>query len=307
MTTTQPLILDIKGNSLDDGPGIRTVIFFKGCPLNCVWCHNPESKKSVVELSFDGRKCIACNTCLETCQPGCLSRNNLYFIDRKKCTLCMACTKTCPSGALSQVGNTMKIEDIVEVVLKDKPFFKTSGGGVTLSGGEPTFNMEYSSNLMQALKAEGIHILVETCGLFNLRKFKELIYPYADIIYFDIKIMDPTLHKHYCGLSNEVILNNFCELNRDYQQGGIQVLPRTPLIPGITDTIENLSALVEFYRTQGVTKADLLSYNPLWHEKNTRIGIKNPLSAIDKMTQFADRKQEQECHRILAEAGIERC
>ncbi|HZK43145.1 MAG TPA: glycyl-radical enzyme activating protein [Syntrophomonadaceae bacterium] len=305
MTTTQLLILDIKGNSLDDGPGIRTVVFFKGCPIDCVWCHNPESKSNEVELSFDQTVCIGCDTCLEICHLDCLSRNNPYYIDRNTCDLCMECTETCPSGALSQVGKLMEIEDVVQLILKDKPFFETSNGGVTLSGGEPTFNMEKTSKLMQALKKEGIHILIETCGFFNLSKFKELIYPYADMIYYDIKIMDSVLHQQHCGVSNEIILNNFRELNRDYQRGGIKVLPRTPLIPGITDTIENIKGLVEFYHAEGVTKTELLSYNPLWHEKNLMIGMKNILSSDEKMTKFADVKQEQECRRIIFEAGIE--
>lgn len=184
----RPLILEIKGNSLDDGPGIRTVIFFKGCPLSCTWCHNPESKSAGFEISFDARQCIGCNTCIDTCPEDALSRDDPYFIDRDKCDLCFKCVDNCPANALTRVGRWMGPDEILAAVTKDKPFFDTSGGGVTLSGGEPIMYMEFVSDLLKALKKEGIHILLETCGHFNFERFEDLIYPYVDTIYYDIKL-----------------------------------------------------------------------------------------------------------------------
>lgn len=300
-----PLILEIKDNSLDDGPGIRSVVFFKGCPLDCAWCHNPESKKKGAELSFDGGQCIGCDNCVETCPSGAFSRANPCFVDREKCTLCFACEEACPAGALSRVGSCMPADEIVRHVIRDKPFFDTSGGGVTLSGGEPTLDMAFAHELMKKLKKEGVPILLETCGLFHYDRFMELIYPYADMIYCDIKLMDPHEHKRYCGVSNEAILNNFIRLNEAYRKGGIEILPRTPLIPDITDTTANISAIGEFYILNGVKRAALLSYNPLWHEKNRKIGVANPLSREKKMTAWLPKENEQRCRKILTDSGIE--
>ncbi|MFW6113673.1 MAG: glycyl-radical enzyme activating protein, partial [Actinomycetota bacterium] len=204
-----PLILDIKGNSLDDGPGIRTVIFFKGCPLSCVWCHNPESKRTGPEISFDAGECIGCDSCIGVCERGALSRSNPVFIDRDKCDLCMRCVDECPAQALSSVGRSMMVEGIVEEVEKDLPFFKTSGGGVTLSGGEPTLFMDFASRLLRLLKSLSVHTLVETCGYFDYLDFKTSLYPYLDLIYYDLKLYDPEEHRKYCGVPNKKILENF--------------------------------------------------------------------------------------------------
>lgn len=157
---------------------------------------------------------------------------------------------------------------------------------------------------MQELKGEGIKILIETCGLFSFETFRKLIYPYADTIYFDIKLMDSGEHKKFCGVTNETILGNFLKLHREYVNGGVEILPRTPLIPEITDTENNISAIAEFYRKHGVTRAALLSYNPLWHEKNTKLGIENSLSSNDKMRQWISSEKEGACRKIFRDAGI---
>jgi len=302
---TNPLILEIKGNSLDDGPGIRSVVFFKGCPLDCVWCHNPESKNRAVEISFDAGECIGCDSCISACPSDALSRKNEFFIDRDRCTLCFSCAEVCPSGALSRIGRSVPADEVIKDVIKDKPFFDTSGGGVTVSGGEPTINMAYTSELLKGLKNEGISVLVETCGFFNYDSFMELIYPYADMIYYDIKIIDSETHRKFCGVPNETILSNFIRLHEENKNGGAEVFPRTPLIPDITDTEENITGIADFYRSNGVTKAALLSYNPLWHEKNLKIGITNPYSDEEKMSSWLTREKEQACRKIFNEAGVE--
>ena len=236
----QPLTLEIKGNSLDDGPGIRSVVFFKGCPLSCTWCHNPESKKIDVEISFDAEACVGSQTCFDVCPKNALSLDNPLFIDRDACNLCFECVEQCPSGALEQVGYKREVAEILKTALKDKPFYDSSGGGVTFSGGEPTLNMEFLADAAKALKEQGVHVLIETSGQFNLDKFNALVYPYIDLIYFDIKLVDKDLHKKYCGPSNTTILKNFKKLQQQYLAGGVKILPRTPLIPNITDTPENL-------------------------------------------------------------------
>ncbi|MBI9076957.1 MAG: glycyl-radical enzyme activating protein [Desulfatibacillum sp.] len=300
-----PLILDIKGNSLDDGPGIRSVVFFKGCPLSCLWCHNPESKRRDTEISYDPKDCVHCNTCLETCQEKALSPDHPFFIDREKCALCMACVDACPSGALSRVGKPMAVEEIVREVAKDKPFFNTSGGGVTLSGGEPTLFMDYLGQLVQSFQDQGVHTLLETCGLFGLEDFLGKVYPYLNTIYMDIKLMENSAHKEYCGASNDVILHNFRELNKRYQDGGIEILPRTPLVPGITDTEENIQAIIGFYKECGVKKAQVLPYHPLWQEKNFKIGIRDYRGETRAMQSFLDKNRLQACRDAFMAADIQ--
>lgn len=299
-----PLILDIKGNSLDDGPGIRTVVFFKGCPLSCVWCHNPESKKTGVEISFDKKECVACDTCINACPEHALDWKHPFFIDRTRCTLCGVCVEDCPSGALSMVGRFMETGDIVKSVVKDKPFFSNSGGGVTLSGGEPTLHMDFLSGLLKQLKAENIHTLLETCGLFNFESFEKKVLPWIDTIYYDIKIMDPESHKTYCGVGNDRILENFARLNTLTIENGMELLPRTPLIPDITATNHNLTAIADFLVSLGVRKARLLAYNPLWHEKTEKIGSRNTFKHNKKMSAWIDREQLDSFRSIFSEKGI---
>ena len=299
-----PLILEIKGNSLDDGPGIRSVVFFKGCPLSCVWCHNPESRNAGVEIAFDTGICVDCGSCRERCPEQALSKSNRFYVNRESCTLCFQCTDVCPSGALERVGKPMTVADILRKILPDKPFFNTSGGGVTLSGGEATLFMDFSSDLLTALKAEGIHTLLETCGSFDLNRFMDLIYPHLDMIYYDIKFMDSQDHKTYCGLGNERILANFEELLRTSEKDGKQLVPRTPLVPGITDTEARVRAIADYLKKLNVRHAALLAYNPLWHGKSDKVGADNPYRTSRAMTTFSSTTVLGRARSIFQEAGI---
>ena len=299
-----PLILEIKGNSLDDGPGIRTVVFFKGCPLSCAWCHNPESKDPGLEISFDQKACIKCETCLDICKEKALSRNNPHFIDRSRCNLCLDCTDACPSGALSRVGLEMSIDDIVKKVLSDKPFYDNSGGGVTLSGGEPAMFMDYTSRLLAKLKDAGIHTLMETCGLFNIDAFEKMVLPYVDAIYFDIKLFDAQDHRRYCGMPNESILKNFERLLVEASRDNKVILPRIPLIPGITDTEANIRAIALYLKGLGVQKADMLSYNPLWFEKCSKIGLNTPYQTDNVKKTWISKERLGRAKEIFLINGI---
>ena len=299
-----PIILDIKGNSLDDGPGIRSVVFFKGCPLSCAWCHNPESKKPGPEISFDRDECVGCDTCLSVCPEHALDRNLPFFIDRNRCTLCGACVESCPSGALAMVGKCMTVEDIAEQVAKDKPFYNNSGGGVTCSGGEPTLYMDFLSEILQRLRNDSIHTLLETCGLFDFEAFAEKILPYTDSIYYDIKIYDADLHQRFCGVKNDLILENFARLNAAARQNSVSLLPRTPLVPNMTAITENLTAIAGFLKNQGVHEARLLAYNPLWHEKKAKIGLPDTSRKDTAMRTWMSKEALAACTAIFAAHGI---
>ncbi len=302
---SNPLILEIKGNSLDDGPGIRSVVFFKGCPLSCTWCHNPESKQTSNEISFDPKECVGCNTCMETCKKHALSKENPFFINREVCDLCFECTDTCPSGALAKVGKKRTIHQITEAIIRDKPFFDTSGGGVTFSGGEPTLYMEFLSDLCKELTQNEVHILIETCGQFNLDQFDNLVYPHVDTIYFDIKLYDSENHKRFCGLPNQTIIDNFRTLHSRFLNGGKDILPRIPLIPNITDTEENLREIVSFFRKENVTKTQMMAYHPLWQEKNRKIGIDPSSNHTEEMNRWMEGEKVDVCKKYFTDAGID--
>ena len=300
-----PLILDVKGNALDDGPGIRSVVFFKGCPLACVWCHNPESKKARPELAFDAKACTGCEACLAVCDAGALARGNPGYVDRQVCIRCFACAAVCPSGALAQVGQVMPVEGLVEKLLRDKPFYDTSGGGVTFSGGEPTLFMPYLSSLAAALQAAGVSTLLETCGHFDADRFETRVLPHLDAIYFDLKLFDGELHRRYCGLSNDIILTNFIRLWALSRGSHFSLLPRIPLVPGLTATQANIRAWVSFLKIHRVGRVKLLAYNPLWPAKAARIGEDNPHAAAAALQDWMPPADVARLEGLFHEAGIE--
>lgn len=268
-----PLVLEIKGNSLDDGPGIRSVVFFKGCPLSCIWCHNPESKRVNAEISYDRESCIGCGSCVKKCSLKAVNPANPAFVDREKCNLCYECVSVCPAKAITRVGAEMTQEELLKKLLSDKPFYDVSGGGVTLSGGEATLCTEWVGGLAKMLKENGVKVLIETCGFFDYDKAEKYLLPYVSDIYCDIKLFDREKHKKYCGVYNDKILENFRRMYAEREKYGYNIMPRVPLIPDITDTDENLDAIAEFMSSCGVKKTDLLPYNPTWYSKNDKLGI----------------------------------
>ncbi|MFA5786398.1 MAG: glycyl-radical enzyme activating protein [Actinomycetota bacterium] len=266
------LIVEVKGNSLDDGPGIRSVVFFKGCPLDCVWCHNPEAKRLDREIAFDRSRCRGTLACVEACEPRALDRSSPEFVDRTRCTLCGRCVEACPFGAFEIVGRALDVEEIVSTAARYEAFYRASGGGVTLSGGEPMLFPEEAGALLRRLKERGIHTLLETCGLFSLDRYTALAEPHLDQVYFDLKIADDAEHRRWCGTSNRTILSNFRELRRRADAGGVPVLPRVPLVPNITATAANLRAIAALLRESAAGEVALLAYNPLWGDKARKLG-----------------------------------
>ncbi|HNR52314.1 MAG TPA: glycyl-radical enzyme activating protein, partial [Deltaproteobacteria bacterium] len=224
--------------------------------------------------------------------------------DRKRCTLCMECTRACPSGALSQVGRYLHIDELMAEIEKDIPFFRASAGGITLSGGEPSLYMDFSSNLLQRAKLKEIHTLVETCGFFDYRKFMEALYPFLDTIYYDIKIFDPTEHKRLCGAPNEKILENFKLLAAECSRDGKELLPRIPLIPGTTATSENLTSIARFLKESGSARVELLSYNPLWLSKLSLLGQSAPCGSVSSPGEWMPVSQVEQCRKLFSDFQI---
>jgi pyruvate formate lyase activating enzyme len=301
----QTLVIEIKGNSLDDGPGIRSVVFFKGCPLSCAWCHNPESRSRGAELSWDPSLCVACGTCSETCSSGAIVMAGESRVDRTQCRSCFSCAAGCPSGALRRVGAPMTRQQIVERVLRDKPFYDASGGGVTLSGGEPTLHMELVSEVARELRANGVHVLLETCGFFRLDAFTALLLPHLDAVYMDLKLIDPAQHRRWCGVDNRIVLENFAALAARARGGAFELSARTPLIPGITDTPANLAGIARFLAGLEVRTLHLLPNNPTWQGKSHGIGVDVSEGLGDSLRRFLSSQEIAICHDLVAAQGVE--
>lgn len=268
-----PLIVDIKRHSLEDGPGIRSVVFFKGCPLRCIFCHSPETQSRGVEIAFSPRECIHCGSCRDACPQGAIDLEFPGRIQREKCISCGTCAGVCPGKGLRLIGSYYSVETLTEILLRDLPFYRHSGGGVTLSGGECTLYPDYLERVLKRLKAKGIHVTLETSGYFNYRAFREKILPYLDLIYYDIKMANPRAHKSYIGRSNRKILTNLRLLLREK---GVEVHPRVPLVPGITATRENLSANIDLLCDAGAKDVSLLPYNPMGIEMAVSLGRPRP-------------------------------
>lgn len=273
VVTQLPLIVDVKRHSLEDGPGIRSVVFFKGCPLSCSFCHNPEAQDPLVEIAFYPEYCIDCGLCETVCENNAIRADRANRIVRKHCLLCGACAEICPSTALQMVGRFYAVEDLVALILRDRAFYRHSGGGVTLSGGECTLYPDYVETLLKALKSAGIHVVIETSGYFDYETVQRKVLPYVDLLYLDIKFADSKMHKHYTAKDNRLILTN---IERLLQNGKFPAVLRIPLIPGVTATCRNLFDIADFLIEVNVAEAVLLPYNPLGLEKWTRIGKSKP-------------------------------
>ena len=247
-------IFDISRVSYVDGPGIRTTVFFKGCNLRCAWCHNPESQSPKKQILFYENKCKKCQKCLEKCPN--------FF---EKCNFCGKCALFCPNDARELCGREYTVEEIFLQVVKDKSLYENSGGGVTFSGGECMLAIDFLEEILKRCKAEGLHTAVDTAGHIPPEYFERIL-PYTDLFLYDIKIADTKKHERYVGVGNELIISNIKRLI----SLGARVIVRTPIIAGINDTIEEVSAIAKI--AKGAEKIELLPYHSMGEHKYSALG-----------------------------------
>lgn len=257
------LIFNIQKFSIHDGPGIRTTVFLKGCPLACKWCSNPESQFDKVQILYDVKKCVNCNTCVNTCNQNAISMTDQHIqIDTNKCIGCLQCVHNCPYQALSYEGEYKSIEEIVSTCLQDKDFYEESNGGVTISGGEGMSQPMFLKELIKTLKKHNIHVAIETTGYIKKEIFQEIA-PMLDLLLFDVKHYDSELHYRGTKVHNELILSN---LTWAIQQG-IDVLPRIPVIPEFNASLEDAKGLADALIKAGATRVQLLPFHQFGEKK----------------------------------------
>ena len=286
----QATVFNIQKFSIHDGPGIRTVIFLKGCGLKCQWCANPESQSIHPELYQVKSKCIGCGACINVCPHGALSAgSDGIAVDRTKCTGCGKCAEECYAKALILKGQTYTTDEIVEKIAKDASFYENSGGGYTLSGGEPLMQVDFCIELAEKCAKAGYHGCIETCGNGNTEKFKKLA-GLLDLVFFDVKHANSDIHKSVTGVSNEPILKNLEAI----QETANNIIVRTPVIPGINDSEENIIEIAKICsRMSKVSAWELLPYHRLGEYKYESLGLPYSLTGTmpppkEQMQHFVD-------------------
>ena len=291
-------IFDIKKLAIHDGPGIRTTVFLKGCPLSCIWCHNPESISPKPELGYIPNKCSGCGACAAVCPTGAhsFSETGEHRIDRALCIHCFKCVDACLWEALTIYGRDVTVDQVMAKLLPDRSFFEESGGGVTLSGGEPLAQPAFAAALLKACREAGFHTCVDTSGCAPWAVFEQVI-PYTSMFLYDVKFFDEALHKKYTGVPNSLILDNLRALG----ERGIPIEIRIPLIPHVNDDMEELAKTARFLSGVPVERVRLLPYNELARSKYTTIG-REP-------TVPNERKQAREIMeaygRLFRDAGLD--
>ncbi len=297
MENSQGVIFNIQKFSLNDGPGIRTVVFLKGCPLSCKWCSNPESQLAKVQILWDSRNCLHCGHCAEICPAqAIIYKEDRIRSDVRRCTGCLRCVNECPGKALKAEGETKTVQEIIDVVMQDLPFYEESGGGVTLSGGEMLAQPAFACALYKAFKENGLDTCCETTGFTTPEIFREVI-GNIDHILFDVKHYDSEKHKEGTGVGNETILANL----KYAIEAGKDILPRIPVIPGFNDSLKDAAGLAECLKDCGAKRCQLLPFHQFGENKYEQLGKEYAYKNVNAY----HREDLEDYRRIFTEHGID--
>ncbi|MFQ5808061.1 MAG: glycyl-radical enzyme activating protein [Armatimonadota bacterium] len=289
-------IFGIDQTAIHDGPGVRMNVYLKGCPLRCVWCHSPESQSAEPEVVWYETKCAHCGGCVEVCPEGLRSFDVVDDDVRGRCRLCGACVSVCPAGALEVKGRQVTAGDIADEAIRLKPFFRRTGGGITLTGGEPTAQPEFAFAIASLSREAGIHVAIETCGSVEWRMLSRLA-EVVDLFLFDVKHAMPGPHKEHTGVSNRRILGNLQQL----VQAGAGVIARVPLIPSVNDDPETIRAIGRRVTEIGVQRIALLPFNPATHGKYSWLRREPPLPDATRQTPERIETLEQ----VVSDEGLQ--
>lgn len=294
-------VFDIQRFALHDGPGIRTTVFVKGCPLDCLWCHNPESKRFQPQLSCLFKNCTGCGNCVAACPNGVhkITEDGVHEIAFEKCLCCGACVNACYNRALKIFGNEMSTDELMKIILKDVSFYEKSGGGLTVSGGEPMSQFEGTLELMKRAKEKGIHTCLDTSGFAPTAKYEQIL-PYTDVFLLDYKLTDLEMHNKYTGVPNDLIKTNLDFLCAH----GAKIFLRCPIIPGINDDDEHFAAITALsQKYEQIDQVNIMAYHDMAKGKVRHIGetyALDDLKTVDKAEKQAmyDRLEQLGCLRL---------
>lgn len=295
--TKQGTIFNIQKYSINDGPGIRTTVFFKGCPLRCKWCSNPESQLADKQVVWDKKKCLNCHHCIGICPVEAISYDGSagIRIDHTRCVGCGRCTQECPGKALKTEGETRTVEEVILEVLKDRDFYEESGGGMTLSGGEIMLQPGFAIELLKAAKEEGLHTCIETTGYTDSETFSNVI-EHVDLILMDMKHYDTSRHKQGTGVGNERITENM----KMAVMKGKEVLPRIPVIPGFNDLLEDAEGLAAHLINMNIRRCQLLPFHQFGENKYRLLGLKYEYEGTDAL----HREELEDYIQVFINKGI---